>query len=479
MALLRASPGRNRLTRREQGEALTKATAVVNGSGRRQTVHRRCTPTGLFFFFAGVFATMSLYSVSISSRIVLPDAKQLMPPVSALAPQSPKLHTINNADPTAHFPRHCLPWPGEDSTVEGGYVGHRLLYSLRKSIEENQKVATQPNILCLWELHADAVPSRTDVASNLLTNCQSVWVLYSGPIPLDLKAMSPSIRLWSAHNPHFFWINLREKVKNIDWLLILPNQAYVIFPMLESQLRSLSPNEPLAVPAGVLSAPNEGKATTHNPDEQCPGHVYSRVAVEGLTELPAKSSIKESLLEALRLNNNDCPLPEDLPFTFVDTSNYTTPDHWRRLDSILNGDCDDYWNTPLGARDENGNWGYIHDPTWLRHHPLTFNTSESYCQTQGRWYDRTRFALNKVEIAPVPSGPKRVFCMVYTHSNSHDQLRAIAETWGPRCDGFMAASNQTDRSIGAVDLWHEGPEIYGNMWQKVRAMVSGYYILCS
>jgi glycoprotein-N-acetylgalactosamine 3-beta-galactosyltransferase len=35
----------------------------------------------------------------------------------------------------------------------------------------------------------------------------------------------------------------------------------------------------------------------------------------------------------------------------------------------------------------------------------------------------------------------------------------------------MAASNKTDRSIGAVDIWHEGPEIYENMWQKVRSMV--------
>jgi glycoprotein-N-acetylgalactosamine 3-beta-galactosyltransferase len=49
-------------------------------------------------------------------------------------------------------------------------------------------------------------------------------------------------------------------------------------------------------------------------------------------------------------------------------------------------------------------------------------------------------------------------------------LRAVAETWGPRCDGFLAASDLTDESIGAVHLLHEGPEHYRNMWLKVYAM---------
>ena len=62
--------------------------------------------------------------------------------------------------------------------------------------------------------------------------------------------------------------------------------------------------------------------------------------------------------------------------------------------------------------------------------------------------------------------------MVYTHSNRHDgQLRALTETWAKHCDGFLAASNLTDKSLGAVDLWHEGPEIYNNMWLKIRSMV--------
>jgi glycoprotein-N-acetylgalactosamine 3-beta-galactosyltransferase len=39
----------------------------------------------------------------------------------------------------------------------------------------------------------------------------------------------------------------------------------------------------------------------------------------------------------------------------------------------------------------------------------------------------------------------------------------------------MVASNKTDPSIGAVDIPHEGPEEYNNIWQKVRSMWSYVY----
>ena len=50
--------------------------------------------------------------------------------------------------------------------------------------------------------------------------------------------------------------------------------------------------------------------------------------------------------------------------------------------------------------------------------------------------------------------------MVYMHSNRHGQLHALADTWAKHCDYFMAVSNQTDRLLGAVSLWHEGLGIY-------------------
>jgi hypothetical protein len=64
----------------------------------------------------------------------------------------------------------------------------------------------------------------------------------------------------------------------------------------------------------------------------------------------------------------------------------------------------------------------------------------------------------------------KILCMVYTNEHGHDRLRAQFHTWARQCDGFIGASNLTDPSIGAIDLPHDGPESYGNMWQKVRSM---------
>ena len=62
----------------------------------------------------------------------------------------------------------------------------------------------------------------------------------------------------------------------------------------------------------------------------------------------------------------------------------------------------------------------------------------------------------------------RVLCMVYTASHRHDNLRAIANTWGRQCDGFIGISNETDLEIGAIAIPHHGEESYDNMWQKLR-----------
>mmetsp|Transcript_24807 Transcript_24807/g.28672 ORF Transcript_24807/g.28672 Transcript_24807/m.28672 type:complete len:494 (-) Transcript_24807:229-1710(-) len=75
--------------------------------------------------------------------------------------------------------------------------------------------------------------------------------------------------------------------------------------------------------------------------------------------------------------------------------------------------------------------------------------------------------------------PSRILCMVYAvhlppeYENSN--LRAVAGTWGQKCDGFFAGSNYTDHSVGSINLVHQGKEDYGNMWQKVRSMWSYAY----
>lgn len=39
----------------------------------------------------------------------------------------------------------------------------------------------------------------------------------------------------------------------------------------------------------------------------------------------------------------------------------------------------------------------------------------------------------------------------------------------------MVASNKTDPKYAAVDIPHNGPEYYGNMWQKVRSIWAYIY----
>ena len=65
--------------------------------------------------------------------------------------------------------------------------------------------------------------------------------------------------------------------------------------------------------------------------------------------------------------------------------------------------------------------------------------------------------------------------MWYTIQKNHGKLSAIRETWGQKCDGFMVASDKTDKELGTVNIPHKGPEEYNNIWQKVRSMWSYVY----
>lgn len=69
----------------------------------------------------------------------------------------------------------------------------------------------------------------------------------------------------------------------------------------------------------------------------------------------------------------------------------------------------------------------------------------------------------------------RLFCAVYTHAGMRDLARTSALSWGYKCDGFLAFSTETIPSLGFVNLQHEGPEEYHNMWQKVRSIWAYIY----
>jgi hypothetical protein len=187
-----------------------------------------------------------------------------------------------------------------------------------------------------------------------------------------------------------------------------------------------------------------------------------------------------------------------------------------------------------GARDENGTWPYIPDVEEIRrtalqriqndpdysanpNHYLPFHSNLSVCQqapgegfegphgykalreyveldgpdplpeehapVKEEWWASRDGHLKRHRGRPQPFPPPhrtavpppRILCGVYTYEPSHGNIADIVDTWGWRCDGFYAASTKTNRSIGAVELPHQGEEFYGNMWQKTRSMVAFMY----
>ena len=189
-------------------------------------------------------------------------------------------------------------------------------------------------------------------------------------------------------------------------------------------------------------------------------------------------------LYLLRYYEIQLPASNNSTASVVDDNDESYNYSMRRYHAILHGHCDANWDRSYGALDKDGTPGYIHDPTLLKRNPLpfTYHTAgekEAVCDIapgkgeEGpagyRGLTKIQRAAKDEETAPA-SARTRVLCMVYTHSSRHERLRSVAETWGSHCDGFFAASDQTDASIGAVHLLHEGPEHYQNMWLKVHAM---------
>lgn len=137
-----------------------------------------------------------------------------------------------------------------------------------------------------------------------------------------------------------------------------------------------------------------------------------------------------------------------------------------------------------GALDELQNWGYRHDPTVLRQNPPSFQVQdgerEQICALPGLGPEGAsgyELVTKKVKVAPkaVSKEPK-VFCAVHTNHGNFNRTKAIAETWGQHCDGYMSSSTFTHRPTGTVHIPHRGQEgKYGTIWQKVRSMLVYLY----
>ena len=174
-----------------------------------------------------------------------------------------------------------------------------------------------------------------------------------------------------------------------------------------------------------------------------------------------------------------------------------------------------YTHPHAGARDANGDWGYVPDVTIVRqrHFQLYNNTeyaivtdhpkgSEKYEYACNRevyqgWEGKSGLgAMGKVQInGPTPindtllspttsstattaatakTAPK-VLCVIYTYDKNHPRIEANVNTWAWKCDGFFAASTLTNETIGTIDLPHYGDEAYNNMWQKTRSIFGYVY----
>jgi glycoprotein-N-acetylgalactosamine 3-beta-galactosyltransferase len=149
-----------------------------------------------------------------------------------------------------------------------------------------------------------------------------------------------------------------------------------------------------------------------------------------------------------------------------------------------------------GGVDEYGWFGYVHEPTILRHRPqawpfaVTPEEEADLCAPLGNgpegygdlgrqiFGDRIRVSDSTTAAAAAAGvGNVKVFCAVYTHPANNNQTEAIRQTWGQRCDGFLAASTETVHEAATVNIPHHGPHqgLYKGIWQRVRSILGYFY----
>ena len=90
-----------------------------------------------------------------------------------------------------------------------------------------------------------------------------------------------------------------------------------------------------------------------------------------------------------------------------------------------------------GAKDEKGQWGYIHDETALRKNPPKFKFPDlkESCEKRDNTYKMLTEQVSvdfKSDEEANKNGNKRakIFCLVYTLESAHDRIPFIRETWG-------------------------------------------------
>ena len=125
------------------------------------------------------------------------------------------------------------------------------------------------------------------------------------------------------------------------------------------------------------------------------------------------------------------------------------------------------------ALDEAGNGPFRYNVKRLRENPPPYIHNQTLCNV----VDRENQALVRIQIASSTSSSSssKLLCAVYASQEFHSNVQFIRETWGPQCDGFFVGSDATDPNFDAVHVPHFGPEVYQNMFHKVRSLWSYIY----
>lgn len=427
------------------------------------------------------------------SWIKLKLAPAFNPAVKAVGGKGPVRASERNR---ANF-SSCNTDPGQAENAEGSAMGYNNLLRIRE-IKMNESSAKGQRLLCVFPSFP-SVQLQNAAVETYGKNCDGRLVV-SRNTPLV------------SYSSQTYWINERDptyrdgagailqqilhKVGNeYDWFYFAQPGRYLIGSNAQIRLSftrngtDLARKNPLALRTYIHNLWEFPKKV--HARGSCPGTEFlNRAAVDELVHVYLKNKESTSgdsnlitwIQSVISDTGTRCvkgllaKMPNPQKYAELLLSPNATFEQQAvglyRIQSILNGTCDRQWREKFGFLN-----GDVRDVTLLRKHGPAFDFfpagfHKSVCETpfgtgtEGHMGYR---GLRKIQIAQ-QSQEKRILCMIYTHESRHEQLRSIVETWGKGCDGFFAASTKNDESLGAINLLHEGPELYDNLWMKVRAM---------
>jgi len=374
-------------------------------------------------------------------------------------------------------------------------MGYQVLLRMSYFLPERRNM----DLLCVWMMDASQINTTTTAIQTFGTDCGGILVVTRDNITIDTLSQPKQVYVLRLNaNDHINRVfHIISEMKEYSWFLWSDPRSLFGVPRNLARFMLGSPtDQAVAVQPWRMSSMLES-------DKQ-----YHQLFAEKATLAPACEKSRAgnrqyaqllSTCEAAVKRQPSIPELENWISACVENKEvmcqYPTPDRserWKflsryfeidlpensstvgaaqRIHHILRRTCNDHWNQCRGATDTKGVTGYIVDPTHVRAHSKPVDFTETCQVPMGKGEEGVYGikGLQKIKIS-TSHQTTRLFCMVYTHSGAHDKLRAITDTWGRLCDGFVAASNLTDPSIGAINLLHEGPERYRNMWSKVRSM---------